>query len=278
MSDHKKRNIWLIVLALIAVLAITLAVLRPGGTPQSGDGTPQGGDGTQNDPDVSAQDPDGSDADLSQPGPDDQPSDSQTGNSAQTPKPPAGGSESVDPLAEKGLRCTNFSLFSGQFVEDGRDELVEDVAAVLVTNTTDQFLDFGVLIYELDGETCTFVVTGLPAGESAWVMETLAITASHDSELVYEDCVTSFRAENTTSAEGLTITSEGNTLTVTNQDTKTRKDVYIYYKNRHSDGNFFGGITYRVSLGDLSPGASVDKLAGHYAEGTSEIVRVSWQE
>ena len=67
--------------------------------------------------------------------------------------------------------CKQFSSFSGQYVEDGSDVLVENVASMLVTNKSDRFLDLATLEYEIDGKKATFVVTGLPAGKSTWVME-----------------------------------------------------------------------------------------------------------
>lgn len=31
-------------------------------------------------------------------------------------------------------------------------------------------------------------------------------------------------------------------------------DVYVYYKQVHTDGNYFGGITFHCSLGSIEPG------------------------
>ena len=178
----------------------------------------------------------------------------------------------------KEIICTQESLFSGQFVEDGRDELVENVAAMLVTNNSDQYLDLATLIYDINGETATFVVTGLPAGKSAWVMEKSGLVIAGDAKFTYKGSTTSFRGDVIASTDKITITSDGNMLTAVNNTNETMENVVAYYKTIHTDGNYFGGITYLVDFGTIEPGASSETMAGHYVEGSTEIVRIGWQK
>ena len=180
-------------------------------------------------------------------------------------------------IANGDLKVEQFAVFSGQFVEDGRDELVENVAAILVKNKSDKFLDFAVLTYQVDGQDAAFVVTGLPAGEAAWVMEITKLKATNDSKFVYEDCISSFRDSVMTQSEDLEIQVEGNTMKVINRSDDFMYNIFVYYKNRHSDGNYFGGITYAVEFGTLAPDTSAHTIAGHYVEGVTEIVRIGWQ-
>ena len=181
---------------------------------------------------------------------------------------------------EEALEVTgsSFSKFSGQFIEDGTDELVENVAAMLVTNNSDQFLDLATLQYTINGKAATFVVTGLPAGKSAWVLEENRMTISDNANFKYQDCVTSFKDGVIASSDKVTIKADGNMLTATNNTKKTLKNVFVYYKSVHTDGNFFGGITYMVDFGTLKSGESVESLAGHYVKGETKIVRIGWQE
>ena len=176
------------------------------------------------------------------------------------------------------LSGTNFSIFSGQFVEDGKDELVENVAALLVTNNSDQFLDFATLQYDIDGQTATFIVTGLPAGRSAWVMEKSELVIVGGATFTYQGCSTSMRDGVAASTDKISISSDGNMLTAVNNTNETLEGVFVYYKSLHTDGNFFGGITYLADFGTIEPGASSETLAGHYVEGSTEIVRIGWQE
>ena len=178
---------------------------------------------------------------------------------------------------EKEILCEKYSMFSGQYPEDGRDELVSNVAAFLVTNYSDRFLDFATILYQIDGEKATFVVTGLPAGRSAWVMEANRMHVTNDSKLEYMGITTAFRNGVKATAKEVTITADGNMLTATNNTDQTLEGVFVYYRTIHSDGNFFGGITYLVDFGTLEPGAAVTKMGGHFGD-NSEIIRIGWVE
>ena len=173
------------------------------------------------------------------------------------------------------IACDEYSLFSGQFVEDGKDNLVSNVATILVTNNSDQFLDLATIMYLIDGKTATFVVTGLPAGRSAWVLESSKLTATASSTFTYVDKTTSFRENVSATSDKVTITADGNMLTATNNSDEALEGVFIYDRSVHTDGNFLGGITYLVDFGTLEPGASVEKMGGHYSE-DSEIIRIGW--
>ena len=186
--------------------------------------------------------------------------------------------ENNEAVEEGNIKCTEFSIFSGQFVEDGKDELVQNVAAMLVTNHSDKFLEFATLQYDIDGKEAYFVVTGLPAGQSAWVMEKSRLTINGDAKFTYKGCVDSFRDDVVTATDKIKISTSGNMMTVINKADKTLKDVCVYYKVKYTDGNYMGGITYVVNFGELEAGESLEKLAGHYDEESAEIVRISFNE
>ena len=198
------------------------------------------------------------------------------------PEPETQATRATSPIKEEiasgTLTCDEFGSYSGQYVEDGRDELVENVAAVRVTNRSDQFLDFATVTIDINGQTATFVVTGLPAGRSAWVLEATKMTIGQTASFEYIDSVTSFRDGVIAQSDDLTVTADGNMLTATNNTGKTMENVFVYYRTVHTDGYFLGGITYRVDIGTLEPGASAEVMAGHYADATSEIVRIGWQD
>lgn len=195
---------------------------------------------------------------------------------SKSPDTPAAPSQD-SPAGPEDILCGEYSSFSGKFVEDRTDTPVTDVAAMLVTNRSGQYLDLATLTYLVDGNPATFVVTGLPPGKSAWVLEQNGLTAGPDSVFQRQDCTASFRDYGGFSRE-ISLTSRDHDLTATNTTDRTLKDVYVYYKALHTDGNFFGGITYRVGFGDLAPGASKESIAGHYSSGNAQVVRVTWQE
>ncbi len=183
----------------------------------------------------------------------------------------------IKPPSEE-LTCDMFAVFSGEYVEDGSDKAVENVAAILVTNQTNRFLELGSLTYDIDGTKAVFNVTGLPAGRSAWVMEANGVSADHNSIYTLVDHVLSFRDDVVNTTDKIKIKYNGDMLQATNCSGKTLDNVVVYYKTLHTDDNFFGGITYTINFGTMEPGASVEKIAGHYQVDKSEIVRISWQE
>lgn len=175
------------------------------------------------------------------------------------------------------LTVDQFARFSGEFVEDGQNGPVENVAAVLVTNGSDQYLDLATLTYTIDGQPAAFVVTGLPPGRSAWVLEQNGLIIEQDAEFILEDRMTAFRTDAVAETEAITVTYDGEKLVAVNNSDQAMEDVFVCYKRVHTDGNFFGGITYRVDLGTLEPGGSGESIAGHYIEGETEIVRIGWR-
>lgn len=295
----KTMRVLVVVLSLVLVALIVLAVVwtradqRPGGVDPSAGGSTTTQPPEQTQPEIRqtlATEPTGQ-TDLTQPVETEQTVPGETTPEQTVPAETQGQSNWVPPqttppkqtepipdrIEEGTLSCDEFGSYTGQFVEDGRDELVEQVAAIRVTNRSDRFLDFATITFSIDGRAATFVVTGLPAGRSAWVLEATGLTVGQTADFTYIDSVSSFRDGVVAQSNDLDIASDGNMLTVTNNGGETLENVFIYYRTVHTDGYFLGGITYRVDVGTLAPGESGEVLAGHYAADTSEIIRVGWQ-
>ena len=177
---------------------------------------------------------------------------------------------------EKQLVCRLYSFYRGAYVEDGSDEPVENVAALLISNGSDRYLDLAQLIYDLDGREAIFTVTGLPAGSSAWVLEANRMSADAGTTFTHKNTLTSFRDDAVNDLEGLELSFNGTMLKATNTTDQPFKNVTVYYKTLHEDGNFLGGITYMTVFGDLEPGQSAEKIAGHFHPDRSQIVRIGY--
>lgn len=185
---------------------------------------------------------------------------------------------SQTPQGKETITCDSFSSFTGQYVEDGSDIPVENVAAMLVTNHTDDFLDLATIEYEINGKSATFVVTGLPAGKSAWVMEKNQMTITSEADFEYINKTTAYKDGVVNETDKITLSAEGNMLTAANNTDEKLEGVFVYYKTLHTDGNYLGGITYMTTFGDLEPGEKRTELAGHYDKDKTEIVRIGWKE
>lgn len=175
------------------------------------------------------------------------------------------------------LYCHEISTYTGPYVEDGKNEEVKNVAAILVENRSKQFLDYATITYSVGGKVATFRVTGLPVGGKAWVLEAdrLQLDGTHSFEFL--DCESVFKKDAVTSTTDIEITTEGNVLTAKSKTSKTLKNVCVYYKNMNDDGNYLGGITYMINFGTVTPGQGVSNQSAHFGE-KSRIVRFSFQE
>lgn len=175
------------------------------------------------------------------------------------------------------IRINEFGKFSGEYVEDGSDRPIENVAAIRVTNRSKRFLDFATITVKINNNPATFVVTGLPAGKCTWVLEQNCMTIPDKAAFEFIDCSTSFSDDDIiSSSDKLSIKSDGNYMTVSNLTDQKLHNVVVYYRNLHDDGNYLGGITYRVTVGSINANETAKVIAGHYSEKNSEIVRIDF--
>lgn len=184
----------------------------------------------------------------------------------------------VDRLSEHDLVCVEYSSFTGAYPEDGTGRQVENVAAMLIRNDSGIFLDYAIVVCDIGSDTGTFKVTGLPAGAAVWVMEQNGKTLAPEDRFAISECKEYvFRSDAIQQTDKLSVATNGNTLTVTNKSKETLENVCIYYKTVHSDGNFFGGITYMLGFDTLAPGETAQKQSSHFGA-DAKIVRYSFQE
>lgn len=178
--------------------------------------------------------------------------------------------------SSKDLYCLEFTSYSGPFVEDGTNDPVENVLALLLENRSKEYLELATITYQVDGETAEFVVSGLPPEKKVWVLEKNRMPAKESSEFEFTDCESTFRSDAVLTTKKLEVKAEESTITIKNVSKDTLNNPCIYYKNLNSDGNFLGGITYMVGFDTLKPDDTLEKQAGHYFE-NSRIVRYSYQ-
>lgn len=172
------------------------------------------------------------------------------------------------------LEIVQQGALSGAFLEDGSDVPVENVACALIRNTGTQYLDYGE-VTAVAGETVyTFVVTGLPGGACAWVMEKDRKTIADGAGFVFEAEQVSRLREVLTTDERVDIRLLDGKVSVTNVSDAPLSSVRIYYKQVHSDGSFLGGITYTCVAENLAAGASVALTGGHSRAQNCAVVRV----
>lgn len=175
-------------------------------------------------------------------------------------------------VADGRLLVTSFGTYSGLYPEDGSDLPIESVAAILVQNVSDQTCQYCRMTFLIEDVPAEFMLSELPAGASAWVMEANGLVIAESDTYFFEDDECLFREEE--SLTGFTCTAGDGSLTVTNESGEDISSLFVYYKLLADDGAFLGGRCFRVEIGALAAGESKTVTAGHFYEGTCEIVGI----
>lgn len=178
-----------------------------------------------------------------------------------------------------GVYLTAIEPYSGKYVEDGTDDKLKDIMSVTLMNTTDtsyQLLEFTL---SLPQGNYSFSVKSLFAHSKITVLEKNRnyMTKNFDGLSTEVTQYITFDEPPTVHLDELEITFAEGIINVKNKTDKTLKDVYVYYKGFTED-YFFGGITYRVSAGDIEPDQIVQTVANKFSADTMRIVFATFNE
>lgn len=147
------------------------------------------------------------------------------------------------------LEIVGTGRYAGLFVEDGSDETVSDVFCIRVKNTGEQDVQYAHITLSRSGESYAFDISTLPAGQTVQALE-LERQPLPDKPEELSTAVSLYAAfsEPLSLQEDLfDITTEQNTITVTNRGDSAVSQVYVYYKNASGDlllgGHYLPGRT-----------------------------------
>ena len=170
------------------------------------------------------------------------------------------------------LKVQHLVSYEGPFWEDGSEEKVAGVAALLVENTGGMMVAHGAVVLEWEERTLVFELSALPPGSRVLVLE-------KDRQ--------SYQNANPTQCYGWTqkeypenmghVTVEdigGMTMAVVNHTNGRIDAVQICYKTRSGSGIFIGGISYTVEVKNLRPGERRLMKPYRYVCGNSAVVSI----
>lgn len=181
-------------------------------------------------------------------------------------------------LLYDGIYITDFSSYSGKYVEDGSGDEVKDVYSVTLFNGSDKdyrLIDFSLLSGD---EKYTFSAKTVLAGSKMILLESgrKAFDEKAEDFSVEINGITEFDEKPSVCPDELEINYTDNIINVKNISGKELKNVYVYYKG-YENGAYLGGITYRVSVGDIPPDAVVQSFAANFFSESSRIVFSSFE-
>ena len=183
--------------------------------------------------------------------------------------------QSMEMLLAGGIAIIGIGGYTGDYVEDGSDESVEDVLMLTFENRGQgqQLVEF-----EINREY-HFEFTSLMPGEIVRVLEQNRAGYTTGMEVTSAEIIRSlaYTKEPSLMKDRIQVEDTDGGLVVKNVSSKPVTDGKIYYKYG-TDGTLFGGITYVAAVPNLEPEQEVVLAPSHYVEGESCIRFVTCDE
>lgn len=150
------------------------------------------------------------------------------------------------------LLAVSAMRYDGPYWEDGTNEVVSGVAALVVENQGGLLVSSGAVIVEMDKQWLVFEISFLPPGGKVLVLEKERKSYPRESAVA---CYGWTREEYPENPGLISVESMGlNGVAFTNHTGSTVPSVQVYYKNYDPEtGMFLGGITYCLVEEDLMP-------------------------
>ena len=172
------------------------------------------------------------------------------------------------------IAVTSMGAYSGQYYENGTNEIVEDILAIKVVNNGESTVQYCEILLSGGNETASFSLSTLKPNESVVVLE--SDKKGHNVGIYnngYAHNVAFFKEEPALLKDTFKIEELNGFLNVKNiSDKDITSDVYVYYKN-YIDNTYYGGITYRAKIdGGIKAGELKQIVAGHYSPKYSKIM------
>lgn len=177
-----------------------------------------------------------------------------------------------------GVYVTAVESAAGLYVEDGTDDMVDNVLRITVENSgTDAIQLMDIILTDRTGGEYTFRVTTLLPGAKMTVQE--QNRAPFDSGAEYVEARTEnvalFNGELSLHEELLAITTGDYAVAVENISGEAFPGGRVFYKNV-VDGVYVGGITYMLTIPELEAGERVELNSLHFLLSRSELMFVTY--
>ena len=170
------------------------------------------------------------------------------------------------------LTVDKITSYDGIFIEDGSDEEISGVTAMVLTNKGDTDVEYAEVTAQQSDQTLLFKASAVPAGATVVVLD--ANRAGWSDEAVTQIYASSTDGSDFTQRSTvIQIEDNGDdSITVTNTSDEAIPCVRLFYKYKMEEDIYVGGIAYAAKLTDLGEGESQTVRPSHYVSGSSEVV------
>ena len=172
------------------------------------------------------------------------------------------------------LVVQQISPYSGYYIEDGSDQEVSNVAAIVLTNNGGD-LDFAGIGISQGDRSLAFSASQIPAGATVIIQE--QTKAAYAEDYYYSCTATVTESSGFDLKTGTLMIEKHNdgTFDVANVSEETIPEIKVYFKNYLPDEDVYvGGITYSVTLTDVEPQTAVTVTSSHFDADYSRIIDV----
>lgn len=165
--------------------------------------------------------------------------------------------------------------YDGAYLEDGSEEAVEDIAALVLENTGTTGIEYAQIALVQNGRELTFDATYIPPKSTILLLEENKQPYS-DAPVTACRCRTVIPGAFDRAQRTVEVKETGMcTLEVTNLTQQEMDCVRIFYKHHEGENDLYvGGITYSTVIPDLKPGETRSITPYRYASGYAQIVAV----
>jgi len=181
------------------------------------------------------------------------------------------------PRAIKGssLQLIAVGRYSGCYTEDGTDDTVTDISAVVVQNISEKCVkNATIVLVGKDAKEYVFSLTMLPGGCSALLLESNRSVWQNDESISDTSAIVEEAEQSEINEDKLKITFKDGKLNLKNLTDKDFRAVYVRYKNYTAGNVYMGGVTYSASFDNVAAGGEYGVESVHYFEGYSNILLV----
>lgn len=179
------------------------------------------------------------------------------------------------------LKVTAVGRYTGAYVEDGTDEEVIDVLALVVENTGENWVEYAELTMDCGGQTARFVLSVLPTGSSALLMEINRMTYAPGTayRIKGEAKVAELSDQVMDFSDEFVLYPDDGVINVENVSGEDHPEtVAVCYKN-HRYGLYIGGICYRARFENgIAAGEIAQSIQSHYTNEDSVILFMSYEK
>lgn len=186
------------------------------------------------------------------------------------------------------LSVIGVGRFTGPYYEDGSDEDVTDVLAIVVENFSEDWVENADVNLSCGDDTALFTVSALPGQTCALLLEQNRLTYEEDMTLrdpACTFCVSDMEGKIVDFSADFSLEPyEGDILVLQNVSGHDFSgDAVLYYKNiapygKNGELIYLGGIAYANRFeGPIAAGEMRQAKPGHYTVGGSAILFMSYE-